>query len=359
MKHAIFFFFLLTLIEVVLGNFYARLGLKKSASKLAIKKAYRKLSIKYHPDKNPGDEEAKEKFIKISEAHEVLSDDEKREIYDTHGEEGLKNGGATQFRDPFSMFESFFGSGFRSQGSQEKKGPSFSMPLRVTLEDIYNGKDIDIDVSKNVICPKCAGTGAKHADHVKKCNKCSGRGIVVKLQQLAPGFVQQVQTTCDACGGKGKIVTSTCTTCSGNKVVVDDDVLSVSIERGMPDGYKMLFEEEADQHPDHIAGDIQVEIVTLPHPVFTRQDMDLHAKFSITLLESLVGFERSLIHLDGRKVQLKRDEVTPAGFIQKVASEGMPRHNRPSEKGDLYVTYSVEFPKKLSSSAKDALRNLL
>lgn len=342
-----------------MADYYSRLGLKRTATKEEIKKAYRKLSIKYHPDKNPNDAKAKDKFIKISEAHEVLSDDEKRKIYDMYGEEGLKKGGATSFTDPFKMFESFFGTSFRSHESHERKGPSFAIPLRVTLEDVYNGKEFDLDITKNVICTKCGGSGAKHADHVKTCYKCNGQGIIVKLQQLAPGFVQQVQTTCDLCGGKGKLVTSTCPVCSGKKVIVDDDTIPVSIERGVPDGHKLVFEEAADEHPEYISGDIHVEIVTLPHPVFTRQGLDLHAKFTITLLESLTGFERSLTHLDGRKVTLKRDEVTPAGFIQPITGEGMPHHKASYKMGDLYVTYDVEFPKKLSTAAKESLRNLL
>ncbi|KAI0239149.1 hypothetical protein L0F63_004581, partial [Massospora cicadina] len=248
------FIFLLASAGIAFADYYSRLGLKPTATKDEIRKAYRKLSIKFHPDKNPNDPKAKDKFIKISEAHEVLSDDEKREIYDKYGEEGLKHGGATR---------------------------------------------------------------------------------------------------CDLCGGKGKLVTSTCPVCGGKKVIVDDDTVTVTIKRGVPDGHKLVFEEVADEHPDYTPGDIHVEIVTLPHPVFTRQGLDLHAKFTITLLESLVGFERSLTHLDGRKITLKRDEVTPAGFIQQVAGEGMPHHNVPSEKGDLYVIYDVEFPKKLSTTTKE------
>lgn len=347
--------------NLVCGKYYKLLGLDQTSSERDIKKAYRKLSKKYHPDKNPNNKDAKDKFIKITEAYEILSDKDKRRIFDQYGEEGLKNDGSghSHFHDPFEMFESFFGGGFKSQGRREKKGPPIDIPVHVSLEDLYVGKDIDVEMSKHIICPNCRGSGAKHADDVKQCSKCNGRGIVVKMQQIAPGFVQQVQTTCDACGGKGKKVHSTCPICGGHKIVRDNDQLSITIERGMPDGHKITFEGESDQSPDHAPGDIHVYIVTLPHPVFVRGKQDLFANHTISLLESLVGFEHQLEHLDGRQISISRDSVTPAGYIYKIFAEGMPHHSYPSDKGDMYITFNVAFPDKVSDEAKEAFKKYL
>lgn len=194
---------LVALVAIVFAekDYYAVLGLPKDTSERAIKKAYRKLSMKYHPDKNQGNQEAHDKFLEITEAYQVLSDPEKRRRYDMYGEDGIKDSaqGGGGFRDPFDMFSSFFGGdGFFGGGgnrrSQERRSPTVHTRLEVTLEDMYNGADVDVDISRWHICPKCRGSGAKDSSDIEVCKVCGGTGVKIIRHQLAPGMFQQVQT---------------------------------------------------------------------------------------------------------------------------------------------------------------------
>ncbi|KAI9297200.1 hypothetical protein K502DRAFT_119466 [Neoconidiobolus thromboides FSU 785] len=233
------------------------------------------------------------------------------------------------------------------------------MMLQVSLEDLYNGKEYEVEISKQVICPKCRGSGAKDSNDVKKCDACQGRGIRIITQQIAPGFIQQVQTTCDKCNGKGKVIKAKCPICGGHKVIRDNEMLSIVVERGMANDHVILLEGESDQSPDHPPADIQIMLNTLKHERFERNGSDLHTEFEIPLLDALVGFSRTLIHLDNREVLLERDQVTPSGYVQLIEDEGMPTHELPSEKGNLYVKYKVIYPTVLDDSVKEALRELL
>ncbi|KAJ3385616.1 DnaJ- protein scj1 [Entophlyctis sp. JEL0112] len=333
-------------------DYYAVLGVNRSALKREIKKAYKDLSIKWHPDKNPGNKAAEEKFMELAQAYEILSDDEKRRIYDQYGEEGLQGNAGQQFHNPFDIFSQFGFGSHRNSGPQERKGPEISIPLRVTLEELFNGEQLEVDVNKQVICPVCRGSGAKNANDVKTCHSCNGQGIKIVRQQLAPGMFQQMQTTCDVCGGKGKIVKSKCTSCHGHKVKRGSHQISVSVERGMPDGHHIIFENEGDEHPDITSGDIHFVVETLDHPVFTRNGNDLKMSRQISLKEALLGFKFDVMHLDGNSISISREVPTQPGFIQVVKGEGMPTHMFPSERGDLYVEYSVLLPDTLSQAQK-------
>jgi len=188
-------------------DYYKLLGITRSAKAADIKKAYRKLAVQYHPDKHPNDEEKKAKFQEISNAYEVLSDEEKRRIYDQYGEEGLKKG--VRSGDGFNPFEDIFSSMFTGGGGQRRKKDELpkanpmKIKLQVSLEDLYNGKDLEILQRRQVLCPHCRGTGAENSDDVSSCPDCGGTGVKVVTQKLGPGFVQRMQTTCDRCGGKG------------------------------------------------------------------------------------------------------------------------------------------------------------
>ncbi|KAI9346086.1 hypothetical protein DFJ73DRAFT_838273 [Zopfochytrium polystomum] len=341
-------------------DYYAVLGVNRAALKSEIKRAYKELSKKYHPDKNPGNKEAEAKFIELAEAYEVLSDDEKRRVYDQYGEEGLK-GNNQQFHNPFDIFSQFgFGGGDGWGQQQERKGPEIKMDILVTLEELFNGHEIEIDMNKQVICPICRGSGAKKADDVKKCTSCNGSGIKIVKQMLGPGIYQQMQTTCDVCGGKGKIVKSKCASCHGHKVKRGSRQLTVTIERGMQDGQRIVFEHEGDEHPDQAAGDVVFTVQTLPHPVFIRTGNDLRIKRNISLKEALLGFSFSLKHLDGKDIVIKREGVvTQPGFVQEIPSEGMPTHAFPSERGSLFVEYKVQLPNALTTEQAALLEKAL
>jgi DnaJ-related protein SCJ1 len=194
---------------------------------------------------------------------------------------------------------------------------------------------------------------------VQQCGTCQGRGVVIKMVSLGPGFMQQVQQPCDVCGGKGKIIKSKCKTCSGKKVVKGTKKLDVMVEMGMPDGHRIEFENAADEHPDHAAGHIVFTVNTLAHPRFVRKGNDLHYTQSISLLESLVGFTHSITHLDGHTVPITSTKVTQHGDVQRISKEGMPIHNRSSDKGDLFVTYEVVFPKTLTQELKAGFEKIL
>eukprot|EP00128_Syssomonas_multiformis_P004653 Colp12_sorted_trinity150504_noHs@31815 len=344
-------------------DYYEVLGVSRDASDAQIKKAYRQLAKKYHPDKNPDDHTAADIFKEVAEAYEVLGDEEKRRIYDQYGKEGLKEGGGGHggFGNFADMFDGFFNFGGQQGGGrkQQKKGPDYNIQLQVTLEDLYLGKTVEVEVRKQVICSKCRGSGAKKSDDVQTCPDCQGRGIKVTVQQLAPGFVQQMQSTCNRCGGRGKIAKSVCPICQGKKVQQGQEELQVEIERGMADGHKITFPREADQGPEMTPGDVIVTLVTVPHPVFTRQGDDLHMRHTISLREALLGFRLTVPHLDKHEILIERKETTQPGYILTVPGEGMPHHNFASMKGNLYVTLDVKMPDSITPEQRAGFEKLL
>ncbi|GBB92234.1 hypothetical protein RclHR1_01990006 [Rhizophagus clarus] len=356
------FWWLLLLLSVdyIYGgaDYYSILGVSQSASSREIKKKYKLLSKKYHPDKNPGDKEAEQKFVQLAEAYEVLSDDEKRQIYDKYGEEGLKQQSQGGFHNPFDIFASFFGgTHFGHQSQSERQGPSTVMELEVELKELYLGTQVEVDVSKQVICGQCRGTGAEKPEDVITCNACGGRGMKVVKQQLGPGIFQQFHSTCDTCGGKGKIIKSKCPVCNGKKVQRGNEQLTIIVEKGQFDDGKIVFEKEGDESPDTIPGDIIFQVKTIPDPIFERKGNNLYTKQTISLIDALTGFEKNITHLDGRNVLLKRDGVTQPGFVQAIKNEGMP-HYRSSVNGDLYIQYTVVFPSIIDDSTKQGLKDL-
>jgi len=340
-------------------NLYEVLGLTKSATQDQIKKAYRRLSLKWHPDKNKDNaEEANKHFVEVANAYEVLSDPDKRRTYDLHGEEGLKQHGNQQ-RDPFDLFSQFGFFGGGRQNQEEQRGEDIRLDLQVTLEDLYNGRTFEVLVKNQILCPKCRGSGARSDNDVVQCHSCDGRGIKITMHQLGPGFMQQVQSTCDVCGGTGKIVKSRCPHCSGKKVVRGDKTIDVYIERGMPDGETIVFDHAADERPDKAAGHIMFKIVTVDHPTFQRKGNDLHYSMHISLLEALVGFSRLVDHLDGHRVTVTKKTITSPGDIMRIQNEGMPHHNYASKMGDLVVQFTVDFPRQLTAAQQQGFASIL
>eukprot|EP00689_Sawyeria_marylandensis_P003567 EC826024.1.p1 GENE.EC826024.1~~EC826024.1.p1 ORF type:complete len:233 (+),score=124.15 EC826024.1:36-734(+) len=218
------------------NKFYDILGVKKEATQDEIRLAYKKLALKFHPDKNLDDKNAAEKFKEINAAYEVLKDEKKRELYDKYGEEGLKSGGAwAGGTDPMDIFSQFFGFGGDSffGGKKGKEGPKHGEDvihgINVSLEDLFNGTTKKIKITRTRNCPKCEGTGATEKDKVVKCKECEGTGRVIKIHQIHPGFVQQVSTICPKCEGQGKTIDKKfiCQNCKGKKVISDQKILDV------------------------------------------------------------------------------------------------------------------------------------
>ena len=250
-------------------------------------------------------------------ASQVLSDAEKRQIYDLEGIEGLesheKNGG--KGGGPMSPFDMFFG-GQGGNGGR-RKGPDASVEVDVTLEDLYNGAQRQARISRNVICPKCRGTGAKDGQ-TTKCNACGGRGVRMVQQQMAPGFVVQMQETCSECGGKGNVYKSKCPHCGGKKTVVEEKTLTAHVERGMPSDAEIRFARESEQAPGVTPGDVIFKLKAAPHPRFRRAGDDLHHDMHLSLREALLGFTRTVQQLDGRAVTVAHNGVTQPFEVRKV-----------------------------------------
>jgi len=332
-------------------DYYDKLEVKPTATVEEIKKAYKKLAIKFHPDKNLNNPEAAEKFKEISEAYEVLSDEKKRQTYDKYGKDAVKEGGG--FHSAEDIFASFFGGGgfgsFFGGGGRggPRKGENIMHPLQVNLEDLYKGKTSKLAVQRNVICTNCKGSGAKTGKEGGKCKGCDGKGVKIMIKQMGP-MIQQFQTVCPDCQGKGETIKEEdkCTECKGKKVIKDRKVLQVYVDPGMSNGQKIIFSGEADEAPGVEPGDIVFVVSEKPHSTFKRQGTDLVMEYSIPLIEALGGFSFNVNHLDGRVLLVKSEkgEVIKPGDIRCIANEGMPTHKKPFEKGNLYIRFNIEFP---------------
>eukprot|EP00124_Ichthyophonus_hoferi_P002440 Ihof_evm8s166 gene=Ihof_evmTU8s166 len=299
--------------------FYETFGVPPDASIEQIKKAYRKLALKHHPDKNPSPDAA-EKFKNISYQFSVLEDPQKREVYDRYGEAGLKEGGmdsghfaAEDFiGQMFPGFGSFFGGGGHRR---QDKGKDVVHELGVTLEQLYNGTTKKLAMRKDVVCGGCDGKGGKN---VTKCQKCQGRGVVLVVRQLGPGMITQMQTACDQCRGQGESMSEKdrCKKCHGKKLVEEKKTFEVHVEKGMKEGHQIRFTGEGDQVPGLPPGDIVIVLRQKEHPVFQRQGDDLIMNMSITLCEALCGFKMPVKHLDDEIVLVT---VQPGQVIKEGA----------------------------------------
>lgn len=327
-------------------GYYDLLCVKPTATSDELKKAYRKLALKYHPDKNPNEGE---KFKAISQAYEVLSDAKKRDLYDKGGEQAIKEGGLqSEFHSPMDIFDMFFGMGGGRRGRQgPPKGKDVVHQLKVSLEDMYNGTVKKLALQKNVICPKCEGYGGKKGS-VQNCGSCRGSGMQVRIQQLAPGMVQQIQTVCSDCQGQGERINpkDRCKNCQGRKVTRERKILEVHIDKGMKDGQQIRFGGEGDQEPDHEPGDIIIVLDEKEHEVFKRHGMDLIIRMELELVEALCGFQKTVDTLDKRTLLVTSlpAEVIKPDDIKCVPGEGMPQYRDPFNKGRLIIQFSVRFP---------------
>ena len=334
-------------------EFYKVLEIKKDANERDIKKAYRKLAQKFHPDKPKGDET---KFKQISEAYEVLSDLEKRQKYDQFGKDAVTGngaGGAGGGADPFDMFSSMFGGGMRgrSRRPQERKMKPTVHQIGVTLDDFYKGKTIRIAVTrKRIKLP----TGMSMSDAFQTCQGCRGTGVRVQMRQIGPGMIQQSQGECDICNGSGQIQKP------GVTIEPVKKTLEINVDRGMKHGDKVVFEGEGDEKPGIKAGDIVIVLAQKDHDVFKRSGHDLVVQRKITLVDALCGINIVINHLDGRPIRIQspeEDTITPRS-IHVIEQEGMPKKSNPTQKGDLYIQFEVQFPKKVNAGIKTKLRDM-
>lgn len=340
--------------EVNTTRFYEILGVDKKADANDIRRSYRKLAAKYHPDKEGG---SQEKFQELQAAYEVLSDPEKRSIYDKYGEDGLKDGmGGGEGMDIFDLLMNRGGGG--AQKKAKPKSKSLLYPLKVTLEDVYCGKSKFLEISRYRICSGCKGSGSKDPNAETKCSGCKGQGRKTVIQRIPMGMVQQV-VDCDECKGTGTKISEKdkCKTCKGQKAVQETKALEIHVDKGAADGKRYTFQGESDEVPDVNPGDVIVEIQVEKHKQFIRKGADLIYKAPISLLQALTGYEIVFNHLDGRKVKLfsKPGEVVTPGVFKACNELGMPFFELPYKFGHLYLDFEFIFPTNISETQKEAL----
>ena len=341
-------------------DYYELLEVSRSASDAEIKKAYRKLAMKYHPDRNPDDSSTEEKFKEIQNAYSILSDKKKRAAYDQFGHAGVDpsrgggSGGFGGFGDVFEdIFENIFSSG-RGPGrqSQGQRGSDLQFNIQLTLEEAASGKEIEIAVPRHGACTTCEGSGAKKGTRPKSCETCNGIGQV-RIQQ---GFFS-IQQTCPSCHGQGKVISDPCLNCHGQGRVRESKKLIVKIPAGVDNGdrVRMTGEGEAGIHGGG-SGDLYVQINVKKHAIFERHDNDLHCEVPISFVISALGGSIEVPTLEGR-LTLKIPDETQTGKVLRIRGKGMKSVHGHAQ-GDLLCKVVVETPVNLSREQKDLLTQL-
>ena len=355
-------------------DYYEVLGVDKSADKDTIKKAYRKLAIKYHPDRNPGDKEAEDKFKEATEAYEVLSDDQKRPIYDQYGFAGLDGmgGGASggyshafhDFSDIFGngsgfedIFSSFFGGGSGGFGSSSRSsrddnnGASLRYDLEIDFKDAVYGCKTDIHFKHHEVCPDCNGTGGAPGASRKTCSVCGGTGQV----RRSSGFFT-IQQTCSSCNGKGSMIYPPCSSCRGSGLQEKTKVMTITIPAGIDDGKRITIPRMGDAGRNGGAsGDLIIITHVKQDKFFERDGNDLYCAVPISISQAALGTEVTIRSLDNRNITLAIPSGTTQGKLLRIKGEGVPYMNS-SRRGDLYVKVIVQLPTKLSKQMAEVMR---
>lgn len=346
------------------ADFYELLGVSKSADEKELKSAFRKLAMKYHPDKNPDDAESEKKFKEINEAYETLKDPQKRSAYDRFGHAafeqggpgggaGFGGGGAGGFHDIFEdIFGDMMGGGQRQRRSSggRERGADLRYNMEISLEEAFEGKTAQIRVPTSVTCDECSGSGAKPGSSPTTCSTCGGIGRV----RAAQGFFS-VERTCPTCHGNGQIISDPCNKCSGQGRVSEEKSLSVNIPAGIEDGTRIRVagEGEAGQRGGP-TGDLYIFLSVRPHEFFQREGADLYCMVPISMTKAALGGKFEVTTLDGSKSRVTVPEGTQSGKELRMRGKGMPVM-RSSQKGDLYIRIAVETPQNLSRRQKELL----
>lgn len=350
-------------------DYYEVLGVDKNADEAAIKKAYRVLAKKYHPDMNPGDKEAEKKFKEASEAYAILSDPEKRRQYDQFGHAAFDNGGggaggfggfdfnSADFSDIFGdIFGDMFGGGrARRGGNGPTKGANIRTSVRITFEEAVFGVEKELELNLKDSCPTCKGTGAKPGTSKTTCPKCGGKGQVMFTQQSFFGTVRNVQT-CPDCGGTGQIIKEKCTDCHGTGYVSSRKKIQVSIPAGIDNGQSIRIRDKGEPGANGgPRGDLLVEVMVQRHPIFQRQDYNIYSTVPVSFAVAALGGEILIDTVDGRVVY----DVKPGTQTDtkvRLKGKGVPSLRDKSSRGDHYVTLVVQVPDHLSHEAKELLK---
>ena len=349
-------------------DYYEVLGVQKNANADEIKKAYRKAAIQYHPDKNPGDKQAEEKFKEAAEAYDVLSNPDKRARYDQFGHAGMSgaagggggfggfSGGGFSMEDIFSQFGDIFGGHFSGYRSRVNRGSDIRIKVRLTLAEIANGVTKKLKINKTVACDKCGGTGAKDADSYSTCSTCNGTGHVTRVENTFFGRMQ-TQSVCPTCGGTGKVITSPCDKCKGEGTVRGSEVVEIKIPAGVGEGMMLTVtgKGNAARHGG-VNGDLQVLIEEEPHPELMRDGNDLIHNLNITVTLALLGGTVEVPTVDGR-AKIKIAPGTHAGKVLRLGGKGLPDVNGYG-RGDELIVVDITIPSKLNAEEKRLVEEL-
>ena len=360
-------------------DYYEVLGVGKNASTDEIKKAYRKLAVKYHPDKNPGDKEAEEKFKEAAEAYSVLSDADKKARYDQFGHAGVEgagpdfSGGFGNLNDILNdLFGGAFGGGFggfggfgggfggNRGGRQQQRvyrGRDIRVRVKLTLEEIAKGVEKEISIEKSVPCSECGGKGAKNSSDIKTCPGCNGTG---QVQRVVNSFLGQTVTysTCQQCGGEGKIISNPCRHCNGTGLVRKRETIKVNIPAGVEAGMQLTVHGEGHAAKNNgINGDLLVVIEEQEHQDFKREGNNLYYTKIISVIDAMLGTEVDIPCLDGN-YRIKIDAGTQSGTVVRLRNKGLPSVNGYGGTGDMYVKIAVWIPKKLEKEDKAIIESL-
>lgn len=352
-------------------DYYEVLGVDKNADDAALKKAYRVLAKKYHPDTNPGNAEAEQKFKEASEAYAVLSDPEKRRQYDQFGHAAFEQGGGGygggfggfdfnggDMGDIFGdIFGDLFGGGGRRRGANQgpMQGANVRASVRITFEEAISGCEKELELNLKDECSKCHGTGAKPGTSPETCPKCGGRGQVVYTQQSLFGTVQNVQT-CPECHGSGKIVKDKCPDCNGTGYISSRKKIKVTIPAGIDNGQSIRIREKGEPGTNGgPRGDLLVEVIVGRHPIFQRQDMNIYSTVPMSFAQAALGGDIRISTVDGDIIYTVKPG-TQTDTKVRFKGKGVPSLRNKNVRGDHYVTLVIEVPTKLSEAAKQALR---
>ena len=350
-------------------DYYEVLGVDKGADDAALKKAYRSLAKKYHPDMNPGDAEAEQKFKEVNEAYAVLSDSEKRSQYDQFGHAAFEAGGGGGGAGGFGgfggfgdIFSSFFGGGFgggfggsSSRANGPVRGDDIGARISVSFEEAAFGVKREISYNRIAQCPDCAGSGAAKGSQAQICTKCNGSGRMRVVQRLG-GMQFQSETACDACRGEGKIIKNPCQNCRGTGLIRINKKLEVSVPAGIDNGERIALRGQGNEGKNGgRAGDLIIQILVKPHPIFEREGYHIFCEVPLPVTDAILGAEIEIPTLQG-KMKYTIPEGTQPGTEFTVRGQGIPYVNNNNRRGDLLFRVNVEIPKGLSEEQKEQIR---
>ena len=342
------------------ADYYEVLGVARGVDDKALKSAFRKKAMQFHPDRNPGDAEAERQFKDVGEAYEVLKDPQKRAAYDRYGHAAFENGMGGGGRGGFGagsmsdIFEDIFGEmmgGARGRGSARGRGADLRYNMEISLEEAYTGKTAEIEVPTQVTCDNCEGSGAKPGSSPSRCTTCGGAGRV----RAAQGFFS-IERTCPTCQGRGEVITDPCSQCRGQGTVVQEKSLSVDVPAGIEDGTRIRIAGEGEAGARGAPpGDLYIFMSVAPHEFFQRDGADIFCRVPLSMTTAALGGQFEVGTIDGGTTRVKVPEGTQSGKQFRLRSKGMPVL-RSSQTGDMYIQVAVETPQKLSARQRELLQ---